>query len=365
MRTDTGPAPTPTEGAGLRAKVLQLFVSFSLTGLFGWWAFRDTRWSELWASLRSAHYVWLLPTLVLLTVVHVLRALRWGNLLSGLERLPFRALNRATAVGNMIFLLLPLRLGEFARPVLISRHSRIRPSAAMASVVLERIIDGVAVALMLEVALLLIPGDGELLRWVRWGTHLMLAGFLGLVGFLLVAHWQQERVVGLLSGVLGRVSPALARKVTGMVETFVGALRQMPPRPQALAALFHTVGIWFFNGLALAALAQAFGCANTTGACVPLRMSLFESFLVLGVIVLGGMIPAAPGMAGTYQASVRASLALFLPAAVVSGTGIAFANVMWLSTTLHQVVLGLVFILLEPVSLRQVRTLEAGAAETP
>lgn len=346
-------------------KLLQLFVSFALTGLFGWWAFRDTRWSELWASLGSAHYLWLLPNLALLTAVHVLRALRWGYLLSGLERLPFRALNQATAVGNMLFLLLPLRLGEFARPVLISRHSRIRPSAAMASVVLERIIDGVAIALLLEVALLFLPGEGEPLRWVRWGTHLMLAGFLGLVGFLLVARWQEERVVGLLRQVLGRVSPALAGKVAGMVETFVGALRQMPERPQALAALFHTVGIWVLNALAILALARAFDCANATGACVPLRMSLFESLLVLGVTVLGGMIPAAPGMAGTYQASVRASLSLFLPAAVVSGTGLAFANVMWLSTTLHQLLLGLAFLLLEPVSLRQVRTLEASVAETP
>jgi hypothetical protein len=70
-------------------------------------------------------------------------------------------------------------------------------------------------------------------------------------------------------------------------------------------------------------------------------LDVFQSFVVLGVTVLGGMIPAAPGMAGTFQAGVRVSLSLFVPPAVLTGTGLAFANVMWLATVLHQVGLGL------------------------
>ena len=56
------------------------------------------------------------------------------------------------------------------------------------------------------------------------------------------------------------------------------------------------------------------------------------------------MIPAAPGQAGTFQAGVKVSLSLFVPAAVLNGTGLAFANVMWLATMLHQVALGLLML---------------------
>jgi uncharacterized membrane protein YbhN (UPF0104 family) len=153
----------------------------------------------------------------MLQCVHWLRALRWGSLLSGLERVRFRALNASTAVGNMLLVLLPLRLGEFARPVLISRRSS--------------------------------------------------------------------------------------------------------------------------------------DCSGETGSCTPLRLDAFQSFVVLGVTVLGGMIPAAPGMAGTFQAGVRVSLSLFVPPAVLTGTGLAFANVMWLATVLHQVGLGLLTLARGTVSL--------------
>jgi len=86
----------------------RLLLSFGLTGLFGWWAFHDLNWADMWASLRTANFLWLVPHVVMLQCVHWLRVLRWGSLLSGLERVRFRALNASTAVGNMLFVLLPL-----------------------------------------------------------------------------------------------------------------------------------------------------------------------------------------------------------------------------------------------------------------
>lgn len=322
----------------------RLLLSFGLTGLFGWWAFHDLRWGDMWASLRTANFLWLVPHVVLLQCVHWLRALRWGSLLSGLERVPFRALNEATAVGNMLFVLLPLRLGEFARPVLISRRSSIRASAALTSVVLERIIDGVAVALLLEGTLWWLGDATETLRYLRWGTHLMLTAFLGLWAVLLLAYWQRALAVRWVRLGLGRVSPGLAERVAGLMDSFVGAVRQVSGPRQFFSAVVMTVALWVVNGLAILVLAQAFDCAGETGACVPLRLDVFQSFVVMGVTVLGGMIPAAPGQAGTFQAGVKVSLSLFVPAAVLNGTGLAFANVMWLATMLHQVALGLLML---------------------
>src|SRR5215471_7062118 len=117
----------------------KLGLSIAVTVAFTWWAFRDTDWHGQWASLRSANYLWLIPYFVILGLVHVSRTLRWGCLLSGMERVRFRALNEAAAIGFMMLFILPFRLGEFARPYLIARRSSMRKSAAMTSVVLERI----------------------------------------------------------------------------------------------------------------------------------------------------------------------------------------------------------------------------------
>ena len=59
--------------------------------------------------------------------------------LSGLEKVPFKQLYEASAIGFMMLIILPFRLGEFARPFLIAQRSGIRRSAAMTSVVFERI----------------------------------------------------------------------------------------------------------------------------------------------------------------------------------------------------------------------------------
>jgi hypothetical protein len=332
----------------------RLLVSFGLTALFGGWAFRGVQWADLWASLRTADFLWLVPHVVLLQCVHWLRALRWGSLLSGLERVPFRALNASTAVGNMLFVLLPLRLGEFARPILISRRSTISAPAALTSVVLERVIDGVAIALLLEGTLWWLGDDTQTLRYLRWGTHLMLAAFLGLWGVMLLAYWQRALAVRWVRRLLGWLSPGLAERVAGLMDAFVGAVRQVSGRRQFLSTALLTVALWVVNGLAIWVLAVAFGCRGETGTCVPLTLDVFQSFVVLGVTVLVGMIPAAPGMAGTFQAGVKVSLSLFLTADVVNGTGLAFANVLWLATVLHQVALGLLMMVRSHVSLEGV-----------
>jgi hypothetical protein len=64
------------------------------------------------------------------------------------------------------------------------------------------------------------------------------------------------------------------------------------------------------------------------------------------------MIPSAPGMIGTFQAAVKVGVALFLPAAVVNGKGVAYANVMWLTQMVQQIILGLILLSAGDLSFR-------------
>jgi len=73
-------------------RFLKFLASLGVTLVFGWWAFRDTHWAEQWASLRSANYLWVLPYLAILILIHLCRTARWGALLASQERVRFRAL---------------------------------------------------------------------------------------------------------------------------------------------------------------------------------------------------------------------------------------------------------------------------------
>jgi glycosyltransferase 2 family protein len=322
-------------------RALKLAASLAVTLAFTAWAFRDTHWSEQWASLRAAHYVWLLPYLLVLALIHVFRTLRWGCLLSALAKVPFRQLNDASAIGFMMLLVLPFRLGEFARPFLIARRTAIRRSAAMTTVVLERIADGVFVALLLRGLLFFVPKDAPNVRLVSIAANAMFGIFFGGLLFLLFAAWHHDRAVTMVRRLVGWVSPGLAEKVAGIVDTFVGALKQLPGPRQLVAFFCWTVAYWGLNGLGMWLLA-------TRGFDLPLNV--FQSYVLLCVLVVGVMIPAAPGMMGTFQAAIRVGLALFLPGEMVRSAGLAYANVLWLCQTGQQIAFGLLFLSLDHLS---------------
>jgi hypothetical protein len=84
----------------------------------------------------------------------------------------------------------------------------------------------------------------------------------------------------------------------------------------------------------------------------PFQLNLVQSYVGMCLVVVGVMIPAAPGMVGTFQAAVKLGLSLFLPAAVVNGPGLAYANVLWLCQTAQQIGLGLLFLSIDQLSFR-------------
>jgi uncharacterized protein (TIRG00374 family) len=314
-------------------KLLKAAISLLITVLMMGWAFRGTNLREQWQMLKEADLLPMLPFFITLLLIHVARTLRWGCLLSGMEKVPFKKLNEAAAIGFLMLIVLPFRLGEFARPFLIAQRSNIRRSPAMMTVVLERIVDAVVIAVLLRLLLLFTHTSAPELPLVKLGANLMFLVFGGGLVFLLFALWQMERASWLIRQTAGRISPALGERVVQVVETFVGALRQLPSAAQTVMFFLWTVIYWALNGIGMWYVTQAFH----------LHLSMYETFVVLCVLVVAMMIPAAPGNTGTYQAGIRVGLSLFLPVSMVTGPGLAFANALWFCQSAQQILLGLVF----------------------
>lgn len=314
-------------------KYLKFAISVAITlGCF-WWTFKGVKTDELLDAVKSANYWFMLPYLLILTGVHVARTMRWGNLLSGIEKVKFRALNEASGIGFMMLIILPFRMGEFARPFLIAERSNIRRSAAMTSVVLERIADGLLIAVMLRILMFFVPNDQGQVNHVLVGVNLMFAVFGGGFLFLLFARWQHERAVRLIAATAGRINPKLGEKVAHIVDGFVGAMKQLPDAKNLTMFFVWTALYWCLNGWGMAVLSEAFA---------PNSLTTFQGFVVLGVLIGGLMIPAAPGSAGTFQAFIMVGLHVFMPDAVVKSSGFAFANLLWLMQIGQQIVFGLI-----------------------
>lgn len=333
---------------------IKLILSLAITGASLWWTFRNADWGGIQASLRYANWWALGWYLLLLVLIHLARTLRWGNLMSGIEQVPFKKLNEASAIGFMMLVILPFRLGEFARPFLIAQRSSIRRSAAMTSVVLERIVDGVAIAVLLGVLLLFVPDDAPMIAQVRVAGLSMFAVFTGGFLFLLLAKWQHERVLRFMRW-LGRPAPRVTERVIHVVDGFVSALEQLPDRKNLARFGLWTCVYWVANGFGMSVFANAFDCSGAAGAaCEPLHLSVFQGFVVLGVLIVGMMIPAAPGAAGTAQFAIKVALGLFLAQSVVDASGVAYASVLWVVQMAQQIAFGLFFMVRSHLSFRDI-----------
>src|ERR1700694_1026292 len=99
----------------------RIAVSLAVSALFVWLSLRHADVRAVARNIAAADPLRLLAYVGLLLVIHLLRTVRWGILLEPLGHVGFKRLNAASAVGFMLLMLLPLRLGEFARPLLIAQ----------------------------------------------------------------------------------------------------------------------------------------------------------------------------------------------------------------------------------------------------
>ena len=172
-------------------QALRLCLSLLVSGFFLWLAFRHIDVAAVTQTLRQLR-PWPIVLYVLsLVATQIFRALRWHVLVR-----PFAPVSRWTSwrisnVGNMLILLLPLRLGEFARPYMLRRETGARLTSGIGAAVVERAIDGVLVTLLFFLTTSLLPSQYAVAPALHWGAILALAVFLGASAVLALGLWRR------------------------------------------------------------------------------------------------------------------------------------------------------------------------------
>ena len=323
-------------------RLLQTVIGLGVSAAALVLTLRGKHLDRIWAEILRADYRWLWPYVAILLAIHVVRTVRWGILLEPVAKVPFGRLNAVSAVGFMALVLLPFRLGEFARPYLIAERPRLRVSAALSSVVVERVADGLFTAMLLVLTLLAVPAGTRGLHTFRVAGVVVFLAFATLLAFLALAYQNRPRAVRLTHRLLDPLSPRLAARAAGMMDAFIHGLRLVPSRRKVAAFFLLTFVYWAVNGWGIQLLARGFG----------FDLRLLDAYTVLGVLVVGIMIPAGPGMVGTFQAAVAAGLSLF--AADAGDRAFAFANVLWLVQLTQQTVLGLAYLFSRHIQLARI-----------
>jgi uncharacterized protein (TIRG00374 family) len=276
----------------------------------------------------------LLAYLGTLAISHLFRAWRWEFLLRPLgASIPLRRLLPISSVGFMAILALPVRLGEFVRPYFVARAGHVRMSAALGTVAVERIIDGLCISILFFSAYAASAGDAFSAE-LRFGAWLSLLGFVGLTSFLVIALLRTELAISLFLrfSLISTLAPRRAPHIADKIRTLISGFRVLRDKRNLALFLTHTVAYWGSNGIGMWILARAMGLPISLGAA-------YATMAFTGVVL---SLPNAPGLVGQFHAGIKLALLAYLPAAIVNTKGFAYSVVLHGLQTLWYVGIGLV-----------------------
>ncbi len=292
--------------------LLSLVLSLALGGALLWLALRNADLGAVADALAAGEWIWLAPFVLAGVGSVVLRAWRWGLLIDALpdrtERVPLRLTSASVAIGYLVNYAAP-RLGEVARAANVARVARAPFAAVFGTVVAERVLDVIALALALaSVGVLFRDRLGTIARDVSAGLE---AGVAATPAWLVVA----VAVLGL--GLVAGAAVVIRRgrgRIAEMLTSFRDGLASVGRTGRPGLVLLSTVLLWASYGLMADLPMRLLGLDEVYG------LGLVDAWAVMAIGGIGMALPAPGGTGSFHYATVQALTLLFAVAVTPAAT---------------------------------------------
>jgi uncharacterized protein (TIRG00374 family) len=299
---------------------LKLVLSLTVGGVCVAYAMHGVDRQAVLQALHDLPARAIIAYLGILALTHLFRTWRWEFLLRPLGvSLPLKRLLPISSAGFMAILALPVRLGEFVRPYFLTRERNVRMSAALGTVAVERIIDGLLISILFFGAYLASAGD-TFTRELRVGAWLSIVGFVALTTFLALARVWPERTIAfaLRITLLERFAPRRAHQLGDKLRALISGFDALADGRNFVIFLVQSIIYWGLNGFGMWWLARQMHLPISLGAA-------YVTMAFTGVILT---LPNSPGLVGQFHAAIKMGLLAYLPASVVNARGMAYAIVL-------------------------------------
>ena len=340
---------------------LGLVVSLLFLGLLVW----RIDLGETVRSLREANYLFVVPGIVLYFVALAFRTLRWWFLLLPLRRIAVGRLFPVVTVGYMANNLLPVRLGEVVRAYYLRQREDVSGSAALATIIVERVFDAVTLLFFLAVVSAFLPLAGfvqDLARDTGIPLTVLVVGmtlpFLAVLVILMVLAYLPQWLgwwVTIITRPLPRQMRRRAAELADLFVTGLGVLRQ----PSRLVALFVlSLPIWVGEAAMYYLIGFSFDLASPLGGLGPMAAAIVA---VTATSNLALSLPSSQGGIGPFELFAATTLVVL---GVQGETATAYAIALHVALLVPVTLLGLLYLWLGGESLvRLVRLGEATASK--
>ncbi len=121
----------------------QFWLGLVISAVFLYFSLRGLKLDEVWGQVQTANYIWLIPGVAVYFVGVWARAWRWHYLLRPLKKIPTATMFPIVTIGYMGNNIYPARAGEVLRAAVLKQREGVPISASLATIIVERIFDGV------------------------------------------------------------------------------------------------------------------------------------------------------------------------------------------------------------------------------
>lgn len=306
----------------------QLWLGILISAVLLYLALRGLQLDQVWESLKNARYIWLLPGIAVYFLGVWVRSWRWHYLLKPLKKIPTRVMFPIVTIGYMGNNIYPARAGEVLRAVILKQRENVPISASLATVIVERIFDGVVMLAFVflnlgELTKLTTSSGivGNIQQIAFWGAIVFIGA---LVAFLLAAMFPHltQRIV---DTVIQKILPERFRDKTSQIASrFLTGLESLRSPQEALMIFFTSVLIWLLETGKYWFVMHAFD----------FEVSFFALMLMNGIVNLATTIPSAPGYLGTFDAPGIALLSAYgVPPEMATSYTLVLHAALWFPIT--------------------------------
>ncbi|MBP8047839.1 MAG: flippase-like domain-containing protein [Anaerolineales bacterium] len=307
----------------------QFWLGVLISVVFIWLSLRGLKLNEFWGTVQKANYLWLIPGVGVYFIGVWVRAWRWHYLLKPIKEIPTKTMFPITTIGYMGNNIYPARAGEVLRAVILKRKEGVPVSASLATIIVERIFDGVVMLAFVFVNLSELAKLTSASGFVGNIQQVAIVGtgvFLGaLLVFLLAAMFPHTTAkIGLW--IIERLTPKrLHTKIIGVMNKFLDGLASLRSPLNVLMVFLTSVIIWLLETGKYWFVMHAFDFS----------VSFFALMLMNGIVNLATTIPSAPGYIGTFDAPGIAVLTAYgVDQATAAGYTLTLHVALWLPVTL-------------------------------